>query len=60
MLLYFFLQWNKYSIINVFANGNNDSHNRLQCVCEIYFQMHLNLHALLTVFDKLLHIYEDE
>ena len=30
------------------------------CVCEIYLQMHLNLHALLAVFDKLLHIYEDE
>ena len=30
------------------------------CVCEIYLQMQLNLHALLTVFDKLLHIYEDE
>ena len=30
------------------------------CVCEIYLKMQLNLHALLTVFDKLLHIYEDE
>ena len=30
------------------------------CVYEIYLQMQLNLHALLTVFDKLLHIYEDE
>ena len=41
-----------YSLINIVYE--------CACVCEIYLQMQFNLHAVLMVFYKLLHIYKDE
>ena len=40
-----------YSLINILYEWACVS----VCVCVNYLQMQLNLHALLTVFDKLLH-----